>query len=362
MTQWITRINGFQYKLEKASGFIANRDAAEAAEKIGFKVLNYFQYNGREESGDALGARLDGILSGVQEGDNVFIQYPMWQIDPRFERRFFNKLAIKKNVKKILWIWDVLSWLHDDSDRDYTKDEVFQLMNRCDLIISPNRKMSQRLRDEGNVTVPIIDIGLWDYQISGELPEKKFEKKIYFVGTLDKTDFGSYKAKTPMHLIGNPSVLSEEVKEQENLVLMGEIKNKQVPFTFDGGFGVISYTRPKVEKVRFAGAEKYGHYNNPLKLSTYLGAGLPVIVDGNSAHASMIKEHKLGLVLDDLNAIDSVFEELTEEAYQEMVQHVANYSAAIRSGFFTQKVLMNALDFLELGNSEVLTKGFEGEK
>lgn len=359
MAYWITKINGFQHQIEKASGFIANRDATEAAAKVRFQVLNYFKYNGREESNDALGARLDGIMSGVQEGDCVVIQFPMWQNDPRFERRFFNKLAAKKNVKKILWVWDVLPWLHDASDRDFSKDYAFQVMNRCELIISPNRKMSQRLRDEGKVTVPIIDIGLWDYQISGELTEKKFEKKLFFVGTLDKTDFRSYEAETPFFLIGNPSILSDEVKEQQNLILMGEMKNNHIPQLFDGGFGVISYSQPKTDKLRFPGAEKYGHYNNPLKLSLYLGAGLPVIVDSNSAHAALVRDKNLGIVLDDLNSIDQILDELTEKEYKKILENVANYSSAIRSGFFTQKVLINALDFLNLGNTELLSKGFE---
>lgn len=349
MNFWMTRINVTKEQEGKNSGFIANQDAADAAQKIGFNPLNYDRYQ-REITKEAVAEKVNTMLSCVHSGDIVVVQFPTWQHDLNFERELISNLEERK-VQKVLLLWDALSWLHDDSIRDYTGDYGFQMMNRFDLVISPNKKMSARLRNEGGVQVPIIDIGLWDYRVDSPMEKRVFQKRLYFAGTLDKTDFSSYRAETPFYLIGNPNGVSPEERQQENLHFLGEVDRQLLPSLLDGGFGVISYKTPKKGTPRFKGAEKYGHYNNPLKLSLYLSAGIPVIVDSKSAHADLVREQGLGLILDDLNQIDNALEQISGQEYEEYLCNVQRYSIAMRTGHFTKKVLMDAINFLTLGDT-----------
>lgn len=353
---WITRVNVANRKwLETGSGYIANRDMAESAAELGFRHLNYFIYDANSDSDDALNARIDGILSPLSPGDVVVVQFPTWQ-SIRFEQKFIGKLLSKKYIKTVLVIWDVKPWLHDASDRDFTQEYAFQVMNRCDVVVSPNAKMSERLIMEGGVKTPIINMGLSDFFYYGHVQKKSFKKTISFVGTLDKTDFTGYHGNTQMNLIGNVSGLTAQEKEQSNLNILGEMKSNDIIPLLDGGFGLVSYSNSKNDtaKKRFPGAEKYGNYNNPLKLSLYLAAGLPVIVNSNSAHADLVRKEHLGLVIDDLNDIDSILDNMTEADYNIFSEHAWRYSGLLRCGFFSQNMLMKVIDYLVFKREHVL--------
>jgi glycosyltransferase involved in cell wall biosynthesis len=353
---WITRVNLANRRwLETGSGYIANRDMAEFASELGFRHLNYFIYDVNTDSDEALNARLDGILSPLSAGDVVVVQFPTWQ-SVRFEQRFMDKLLAKKYIKTVLVIWDVKPWLHDGSDRDFTREYAFRVMNQCDLVVSPNAKMSTRLIQEGGVRTPLINTGLWDFVYNGSMQNKTFKKCLTFVGTLDKTDFSTYHGKTMMNLIGNPDGLTAMEKAQDNLNILGEMRSQDIIPLLDGGFGVVSYSNQKNEtaKKRFAGAEKYGKYNNPLKLSLYLAAGLPVIVNYDSAHSELVQKENLGLVVDDLNEVEHIISSMTDDDYAFMAEKCRRYSSLLRQGFFTKNMLMKVIDYLVFGREDVL--------
>jgi hypothetical protein len=355
MTYWITRLNGAANKEATASGFIANRQAVQSAMEIGFEPLDYFRYNGEKESQDALSARLDGILAGIHPGDVVVYQYPMWQMQLRFEQRFLWKLKARKSVKTVALVWDILSWLHDDRDRDYTQDWSLKALNEFDLVIAANRKMAERLRTLGGVTRPILSMDLSDSRYSGPLKVKHFQKKLYFIGRLDRTNFEAYTAETPLELIGHPGPLSDAVKAQKNLRLLGEMPSDTIPSVIDGGFGIINYgVKDKETAVRFGAAKTYGQYNNPIKLSQYLAAGIPVIVDSQSAHADWVREKGVGLVMDDMNEIDAVFAEMTEDDYRGYLERVKPFQEAVSTGFFAKRALLEAIRVVELGFTDTL--------
>lgn len=284
-------------------------------------------------------------MSAVKPGDNVFVQFPMWR-NRTIEELFFKEL-FQHDVKVIPIVWDVLSWLHDASNRDFSRDYAFQIMNKSHLLIVPNEKMAARLATEGKVQTPMVSIDLWDFKLDKKtIQEKKFEKKVFFVGTLDKTDFAAYTKEYPLYLIGHPRGLTEEERAQQNLHILGEKNNDVIPSMLDGGFGLVSY-KSGGDKERFRGAERYGHYNNPLKLALYFASGLPVIVDSFSAHADFIRKENVGLVLDDINNLDILFNQLTEEDYEEMRDNTAKLSELIINGHFTKYALQKAVNVLE---------------
>ncbi|RUT64413.1 hypothetical protein CKG00_14550 (plasmid) [Morganella morganii] len=348
MTVWFTTADCPAVCYDQNSGLIANRDMSFFSSQAGVSPLSYTFDNTDNVSDVITREKINSLCAPVSAGDTVIVQYPTW-MNRDFEALFIAELLAMPGVKVALVLWDVLIWLWDDRDRDFTQDEEFLLMNQCDLIFSPNEKMSARLKEDGGVKTPLISLGLWDYQIEGPVnPDKKYRREVTFIGNLRKTDFSSYDGKTIITLIGDPAGLTETEKAKENLNAIGTSNNNMLLGMLNGGFGLMSYQNKNnvAEKRFFHGAERYGHYNNPLKLSLYLAAGIPVIVDSHSPHAELIKRDNLGLVINDINDIDELLDNLTEQDYNVMVKNVSHYSAKLRDGFFTKNALMKGIRHL----------------
>jgi hypothetical protein len=348
MTNWITRIEGNERQVNSASGYIANRDSAYFAQQIGFKPLSYKRISPEVKGESEQRALAKQFIANVEPEDLVVIQFPTWNNSITYERFLIEELK-NKHVKVALLMWDILSWLHEDiaSNRDMTNDHSFKMMRLADYVLSPNETMTARLQSEGKIKTPIGSLGLWDYRMEYPLDTKKFEKKVTFIGTLDKTDFSRYQGQTPLYLIGSTAGLTNEEKEKSQLIQLGQIENNQIAQHLDGGFGIVSYDNPNQVKSRFKGAEKYGHYNNPLKLSQYIAAGLPVIVDSSSAHAKRIFDENIGLVIDGLDAIDTVLEVISEKEYRVMAQNVLRYSEKVREGYFLKNALKGMIAYFK---------------
>ncbi|MCL2681532.1 MAG: beta-1,6-galactofuranosyltransferase [Streptococcaceae bacterium] len=352
MTYWITRLAADEQASQTASGIIANQKSAEAASKIGFKELHYPRFDAGMLQNETVAERsqhLEALTAGVLPGDIVIIQYPMWTNNVAFEREFMDYIKNKKSAKTAALVWDVLSWIYDDRERDYSKDPSLWMLSRVDLVIAGNPKIAHRLREEGKVTPPILSMDLADHLYSGALADKKFEKKLFHVTTgVNANMVNNYTAKTPFYFIGP----SPEVKEhRDNIHLLGQMQVEKIPSFLDGGFGVVHYAPHSKYKM-----QSYGAYKNPQKLSLFLTAGIPPIVDSHSAHAKWIAEQGVGIVLDDLNEIDQVLEKLTEEDYRKMLTALRPWQKASQTGYFTKRACMEAVRILELDFTDTLTE------
>lgn len=83
--------------------------------------------------------------------------------------------------------------------------------------------------------------------------------------------------------------------------------------------------------------------NANYKISAYLAAGIPVIVSNHIAEKETIVRKNLGFAVDSLNeAVDKV-NKMSEAEYSEMVANVAIYSNLIREGYFTKRLLIEAV-------------------
>ncbi len=344
MAVWITKAIAPDNRARSSSGIIGNNDMARFAREAGACYLEYQGCKRDDLSEEIRSAEIDRILSPVSAGDVVFVQFPMWN-DLKYEIRFMNRLLGLPQVKTVLVIWDVLSWLFDGSDRDFTHDYGFKLMNRCHLVIAPNKKMASRLRSEGGVKAPLMDIGLWDYACYSPLTDKTFSHEVTFVGTLDKTDFSQCTGDIKINLIGNANSLNATEKALKNINLLGVMENSDIPAQLNSGFGLMSYQNDKDKsgKGYFAGSVKYGRFNNPLKLSLYLAAGVPVIIDSVAAHARLVKRYNIGLVIDNLGDMQSQLKNVTPDHYAAMVANVEKFAHAIRGGFFIKRAISRAV-------------------
>lgn len=106
----------------------------------------------------------------------------------------------------------------------------------------------------------------------------------------------------------------------------------------EGGFGLVWGTseNPTDE-------EDYYRLNISHKVSTYLAAGIPVVVPSYLSNASFIQEKGLGYVVNSLEEANRLVEYTTAEAYQHMVENVYKVSYILKEGYFTKKLLIAAV-------------------
>lgn len=351
MTNWITEVEDNDFVSRRASGIIANKMAAESISEVGFRKLHYpriYSAKLHEMGKEARWEYLEALLSCVLPGDTVIVQYPLWTNNTEFELEFVNYLKIERKAKIVAMVWDIISWVQDNRDRDYKGDASLWMLNKYDLVIAANPKMAKRLREEGGVTRPMMPMHLTDILYSGPLKQKQFKKEFYYVATgIDPAMIQEYPTQMPINFIGP----NGNVKDAPDYVrLLGAMDTNDIPYQLDGGFGLLYYP----QEGGYKGMHRYGEYNNPMKLSLYLAAGLPVILLSNSAHAKWIKEQGVGLIIDSLSDIERVVNEVTEADYEQMLENIKPWQKAVSTGFFTKNAALEAVRCVNLGFEDYL--------
>lgn len=105
-----------------------------------------------------------------------------------------------------------------------------------------------------------------------------------------------------------------------------------------GGFGLLWYGDDFWRQ--------YMGYNNSMKLSTYLAAGIPVIVPQGISNQYLIEKNRLGIAVNSLEeAVDRV-KDITEEEYRGYAESVGRFAMLLRNGYFTKKLLVEAVHLL----------------
>ena len=87
----------------------------------------------------------------------------------------------------------------------------------------------------------------------------------------------------------------------------------------------------------------YYKLNISYKLSTYLAAGLPVVVPDYLSNADYVREHGLGFVVSSLEEADRCVQECTEEQYAQMVANAQYTAYLISNGYFIKKLFIAAI-------------------
>ena len=351
MTNWITKVQDNDYVSNRASGIIANQMAADSIESVGFRKLHYprmYSAKLREVGKETRWEYLEGLLSCVLPGDTVIVQYPLWTNNTEFELEFINYLKTVRHAKIVAMVWDIVSWLQDNRNRDYTKDASLWMLNKYDLVIVANPKMGKRLREEGGVATPMIPMHLTDFLYNGPLAPKQYKKELYYVATgIDPAMIEEVPSNLRINFIGP----SQQVKAvPEHIRLLGPMNSNDIPSKLDGGFGLLYYP----QKGGYKGMHRYGEYNNPMKLSLYLASGLPVVCLSNTAHAKWIKKQGVGVVIDNLGEVEQAIGRLSEDEYYKMIDNINPWQQAVSTGFFAKAAAIEAIGYINLGLSDYL--------
>ena len=83
--------------------------------------------------------------------------------------------------------------------------------------------------------------------------------------------------------------------------------------------------------------------NANYKISAYLTAGLPVIVNNRIAEKETIIRKNLGMAVDSLDEAVSKVENMSKAQYHKMTGDVALFSNLIRENYFTKRLLADAI-------------------
>jgi len=326
MNIFITRLNGWGHD---DTAQYAQVMSANIAHQLGFKEMAVYGFREFGESDELLSARLDGVISGVQKGDIVFFQYPTWN-GLRYDEALVNKLK-NYGCKVIFFVHDVGAFMVEERKGELEK--TVEILNSGEALIVASNQMKELLISKGvNAGIPFIIQEIWDYATEMNFVKRpEYKKEIKFAGAPSKFTFANeWNYKIPLSIYtsercSGSNVINKGWKEQ-HLLLMD---------LAEGGFGLVWHAHEMWKE--------YMKYNNTMKLSAYLAAGIPVIIPRGLSNQILLEDNHLAIVVDSLEEAVEIVDNMTPDIYQEYVDACGKFSVLLREGFFTRKVLIDAM-------------------
>lgn len=331
----ITNIYGMSGTAIKCQHMVADI----AKRFLGFNELGIYHYQADLDSEDILRVRMDGITASVsyQDFDNIIIfQLPTWN-GIAFDEALIRHLKVYRKLKMVFFIHDVTPLMFE-SNR-YLLKRYIDLYNQADLIILPSQPMIDFLRTEGLSVSKIVVQRMWDCKISIDTTRTpRFRKVFNFAGSVDEDKFSF--AKKWQHDVVKLSVTAEEREwgRNRNIEFLGWFNSQDIladTLRKNGGFGLL-WTEDSL-------CEEYMKLNACDKLSLYLASGLPVIVHKSIPEAETVIHKNMGFAVDSLEEAVFRVNNMTEEQYDQMARKAGLFGNLLREGYFTKKVLLDAV-------------------
>ena len=329
----------------ESTATIAQNAIQKIATQLGFKELGIYFYHATSETVEERSRRLDGILASVSMGDVVIFQTPTWN-GIEFEREFLAKLKAL-HVKIVIFVHDVIPLMFKQNA--FLLDDYISLYNMADSIILPSAAMRKRLVQNGLTVNNVLFQEMWDHPHDLHLYNPTFKKSIYFAGNLSRfPELQTWSGTVPLTIFSN----EDQFPTSEQVHIAGwKIDEEMLLELSKGGFGLVWSTHQNEDQNL-----DYYSMNLSYKLSTYLAAGIPVIIPSTLSNSAFIVEQGLGLVADSLEEVNAIVEQLSEETYIEMCRRVQYFSFLLSQGFFAKQFLLKAV--FELG----IQKGSEEQR
>ena len=326
MNVYITKLNGMAVT---ATEQYAQQMTANIAHSLGVREMGVYRYNASGESADSRGRRFDGMIAGMQAGDIVICQFPTWN-GLEFERGLVRHIKAYHG-RIVIFIHDLEAMMAEKS-LAMLQDTV-GLYNEAELLIVPSFEMKFFLTQHGiRAGMKFIIQELWDYTtVLKSMGPGNLKREIHFAGNPDRFQFpNTWNYEIPL------KVYADQECRGGNVQKMGWMLPGRLLLELSGGgFGLVWY-----------GDEIWHQYlsmNNSLKLSTYLAAGIPVIVPRGISNQSLIEENHLGIVVNTLEEAVSAARDMGEQEYREYLSAAARFAPLLREGFFTRKCLVDAI-------------------
>lgn len=322
MRVYITNINGIA-----GTASFAQNMVTDIAQSLGYRELGIYCYQMASDSPSELNKRLDGIVAGLHQGDIVIFQTPTWNTTA-FDEKVMEKLKMY-DIKIIIFIHDVVPLMFEGNF--YLMERTIQYYNQADMIIAPSQAMIDQLREYGLIVEKTLIQGMWDHPTSITSLPAEFLKTIHFPGDPERFSFVTkWKYELPLHLYARKG---DSLPEQ--VVHHSYMPDDQLLLELSrGGFGLVWMDDHD---------KAYQQLYCPHKLGTFLTAGIPVFVQRGIANQEIIEKNKIGFVVDSLEEVIEKIQGMSEEQYQQIVANVRSFNRLLRQGYFTRKLLVNAV-------------------
>lgn len=326
----ITNLYGMAYM---SVAQLAQQESANIAKQLGFDELSIYYYNYPEEPAESLSSRFDGILAKLGYGDIVVFQSPTW-LSLEWDEQFLQRVNIYSGVKKIMFIHDFVPLMFEGNK--YLFDRYINFYNQGDVAIVPSTKMLKVLRDHGLTVEKVVIQHMWDHPANIDpTVTPVYKPLIQFSGDVNKFDFVQQWDQDNVQL--QLYEVEQEWGKDRNINFVGWQGDPRLIQTLrkSGGFGLVWGEQPYWKE--------YMKLNASYKLSTYLAAGLPIIVNSDTPEVKTIQQKNLGLIADSIDEVVAKVEATTEEEYQKMQKSVDQFAELIRQGYFTKRLLIESV-------------------
>lgn len=336
------------------AGTKATQDITEIADQLGYERvmirMNTTKKTKLAKVQRQIGYRKDWAecLKKVEENAVILLQHPFHY--PQLTReKTLMELKEKKHVKFVSLIHDVEE-LRAFRYNDYYKGEFDFMLRIADVWIVHNAVMKQFFIECGVPEEKIVTLGIFDYLQSGNVDRKpQFERSITVAGNLDTEKCGyvgqlGQLSGVQVKLFGMN--YDKKMDQCENVRYYGSFPTDEIPGKLTGGFGLV-WDGAGIDGC-IGQSGQYLRYNNPHKLSLYLSSGLPVIIWKEAAEAAFVKTQGVGICVESLKELSTIFEMLDENTYNGYAEAAQVLSEKLRTGQFGRKAIRTAEDILGL--------------
>ena len=328
----ITNVYGLSGTAAKAQQAVVNI----ARRMLHCHELGIYHYQVESDTPELLHMRLSGIMASVDFRDIVIFQVPTWN-GIKFDLALLEQF-MRYKCHNIIFVHDVTPLMFEENR--YLLDVYIDLYNRADVLIVPSQPMVEFLYSNGLNVKKVVVQRMWDYMVF--LEERKrppFKRVIHFAGNPNvDPKFAFIKEWDYPNVQLAVTVDNGEWAQGKNIRFLGWFNDDNLlvnELRKSGGFGLLwsedTYWR------------EYMKINAAYKLSTYLAAGIPVIVPKGIAQSDMIVRKNLGFFVDSLDEAVEQVEGMGEEQYRQMVDGVERFANLLRDGYFTKKALTDAV-------------------
>lgn len=333
MTVHITNLRGMaNYSVAQIA---QNMVAKIAHQEFGFNIFGTYFFNGAsDEPKEQKNARFDGIIASLVDNDIVIIQTPSWN-SIIWDEDFLNHLFLYKNIKKIIFIEDCppLMW----PDNRYLLKRYINYYNRADLLIVPSKNFATFLKFHGlRKGMLIVTQIMWDHlcQVNQQIKPLNTHK-INFAGEPDKFKFIKEWPTSDVKLSVFGTIPKKHNNSNVNYCGWQNDSDLIRHLRQNGGFGLVWSENPYWRQ--------YMKLNASYKVSTYLAAGIPVIINADSPIKDIILQKHLGIVINNLSEAIQTVKNISDFEYRKMSESVDSFANLIRQGYFTKRALIEAV-------------------
>lgn len=272
-------------------------------------------------------------IAPLTRNDELIVQYPFYM--GRFAKLVFQKRLNRFEGKKVAIIHDIPT-LRVHSSKRKIREEI-EFLNVFDFLVAHSTQMVNWLVENGYRGKHMV-LGPFDYKNDFNFVNNTINSNekiiVSFAGNLGKSSFLS-RLRPQEYQLNLYGINFTESYCNANTKYFGSFPADVLPKEIKGHFGLVWDGESTDE------SDEYTRYNSPHKASLYLSMGMPIIVWGQSALADFVKKNQCGIVIDNLDSLDDVFQAMNSVKYSILSKSARKVGEKLRTGYYITRALKN---------------------